>query len=69
MTLFRDDHEPFSSEIVQILETISALFSRQLARIIHVHHRHLPKHQWGALGDGPENYDFDDGPDDIDLAA
>lgn len=69
VTLFRDDHEPFSSEIVQILETISALFSRQLARIIHVHHRHLPKHQWGALGDGPENYDFDDGPDDIDLAA
>ncbi|GAB5497237.1 MAG: hypothetical protein Phyf2KO_23170 [Phycisphaerales bacterium] len=69
VTLFRDDHEPFGSEIVQILETISGLFSRQLARIIHVHHRHLPKHKWGALGDEPDSYDFDDGPDDIDLAA
>lgn len=69
VTLFRDDHEPFSAEIVQILETISGLFSRQLARIIHVHHRHLPKHKWGALGDEPDSYDFDDGPDDIDLAA
>ncbi|PHQ80733.1 MAG: hypothetical protein COB69_05485 [Phycisphaera sp.] len=69
VTLFRDDHEPFDAETVAVLDTISALFSRQLARIIHIHHRHLPKHQWGALGDAPENYDFDDGPDDIDLAA
>lgn len=68
VTLFRDDHEPFSPEVVQILETISGLFSRQLARIIHVHHRHLPKDQWGALGED-DSYDFDEGPDDLDLAA
>ncbi|HED54178.1 MAG TPA: response regulator [Phycisphaerales bacterium] len=68
VTLFRDDHEPFDVETVQMLETISSLFSKQLARIIHVHNRHLPKHQWGALGDGVDEY-YDDGPDDIDLAA
>lgn len=71
VTLFRDDHEHFSGETVKLLDTISALFSRQLARIIHVHHRHLPKHKWGAIGDAPESYDYDEyeGPDDIDLAA
>jgi len=71
VTLFRDDHEHFSGETVRLLDTISALFSRQLARIIHVHHRHLPKHKWGAIGDAPDSYDYDeyDGPDDIDLAA
>ena len=68
VTLFRDDHEPFDAETVQTLDTISALFSKQLARIIHIHNRHLPKHQWGALGDGVDDY-YDDGPDDIDLAA
>lgn len=69
VTLFRDDHEHFSAETVRLLDTISALFSRQLARVVHVHHRHLPKHKWGALGDAPESSDFDEGPDDIDLAA
>lgn len=71
VALFRDDHDRFSGETVRLLDTISALFSKQLARIIHVHHRHLPKHKWGALGDAPESYDFDEyeGPDDIDLAA
>ncbi len=69
VALFRDDHEHFPCETVKLLDTISALFSRQLARIIHVHHRHLPKHKWGALGDAPDSYDEYDGPDDIDLAA
>lgn len=71
VTLFRDDHEHFSAETVRVLDTIGTLFSRQLARVVHVHHRHLPKHKWGALGDAPESYGFDeyDGPDDIDLAA
>ncbi len=66
VALFRDDRTPFEPGAAALLETISKLFASQLARIIHVHHRHLPKHQWGAPGDGPDEWDdFDD----LDLAA
>ena len=62
-TLFRDRSTPYSPEILPSIRTMSALFARQLARVIHVHHRHLPKHKWGHPGD-PYG-----GADDIDLAA
>lgn len=62
-TLFRDRSTPYSPEILPIIRTMSALFARQLARVIHIHHRHLPKHKWGHPGD-PYG-----GADDIDLAA
>lgn len=67
VALFRDDRTPFEPSTKALLETISSLFANQLARIIHVHHRHLPKSQWGAPGDAPED-EWDDF-DDLDLAA
>lgn len=66
VVLFRDRSNPFSGEAVETLRTIMDLFASQLARVIQVHHRHLPKDQWGAF-DEPDD-EFDD-IDDIDLAA
>lgn len=60
---FRDAHQPFTPEILQMLGVVRASFTQQLARVVHTHHRHLPKHKWGTLGDD------DDGNDDLDLAA
>lgn len=51
--LFRDRGTPFTSGLVQQLQTVSDLFATQLARVIHIHHRHLPKDKWGMLGDPP----------------
>ena len=62
-TLFRDGATPYSPEVLPLIRTMSALFAKQLARVIHVHHRHLPKDKWGHPGD-PYG-----GADDIDLAA
>ena len=42
------------------------MFAAQLARVIRVHHRHLPKHKWGRIGD-PETGTGSD--DESDLAA
>ncbi|QYK47847.1 MAG: hypothetical protein KF838_13780 [Phycisphaeraceae bacterium] len=64
--LFRDRRAPFPDTLMPLLQCVSEQFGRQLARVIHVHHRHLPKHKWGSPGDGGE---ADNGPDDIDLAA
>ncbi|MCC6661001.1 MAG: hypothetical protein IT437_08970 [Phycisphaerales bacterium] len=58
--LFRDRRTPLSEDLRPVFQTISELFGRQLARVIHIHHRHLPKDQWGGFA-GPD--------DDIDLAA
>lgn len=60
--LFRDRLSPFGPLLVDQLKTIGELFASQLARVIHVHHRHLPKEKWGCIGDPPEC-------DDEDLAA
>jgi hypothetical protein len=58
--LFRDRRTPFTEDLRPTFQTIAELFGRQLARVIHIHHRHLPKDQWGGFA-GPD--------DDIDLAA
>ncbi len=63
--LFRDRRVPFAGELLPVLETLSALFARQLTRVVKVHHRHLPPTQWGTDLSG----DDDDGTPDIDLAA
>ncbi len=60
--LFRDRLSPFGPLLIDQLRTIGELFASQLARVIHVHHRHLPKDKWGCIGDPPEC-------DDEDLAA
>lgn len=58
LTLFRPQRLDFPPAFLELLPTIADLFARQLARVIRVHHRHTPNHQWGA-GD----------PDDLDLSA
>jgi ActR/RegA family two-component response regulator len=60
--LFRDRRHAFPDSLVPTLRIVADLFGKQLARVIHVHHRHLPKDQWGGFG-------ADEGDDDIDLAA
>ena len=60
--LFRDHRSPFAESVVPTLRVIADLFGKQLARVIHIHHRHLPKDQWGGFGP-------DDDDDDADLAA
>jgi hypothetical protein len=64
--VFRDRRVPFPADTGPVLETISALFAKQLTRVVKVHHRHLPPSQWGT-DCGPA--DDDDGAPDIDLAA
>lgn len=59
--LFRDRRNPFPESVPSTLKVIADLFGKQLARVIHIHHRHLPKDQWGGFGDEDD--------DDIDLAA
>ncbi len=59
--LFRDESMPFHEEDVRVLSIIAKLFGEQLGRVIRVHHRHLPKDQWGAIDPG-----FYDGPTDSD---
>ncbi|MBU6413721.1 MAG: hypothetical protein KGS45_09610 [Planctomycetes bacterium] len=70
IALFRDRRSPFGEDLTPLMRIISDLFARQLARVIHCHHRHLPKEKWGMPGsaftsEGSERDDIDD----IDLAA
>lgn len=65
VALFRDRRNPFPDSIVPVLTTLSTLFGKQLARVVHVHHRHLPPSKWGMAWDSPEPDDSSDG----DLAA
>lgn len=62
VTLFRDRKTPFPAGQLPMLRLIRDLFARQLARVIHTHHRHLPREKWGHFGE-PE------GGSDMDLAA
>jgi FixJ family two-component response regulator len=66
--LFRDQSLPFSEEDVRVLSIISKLFGEQLGRVIRVHHRHLPKDQWGAIDTGsyeePDDDDYFSSDDD-----
>jgi DNA-binding response OmpR family regulator len=64
VALFRDRRTGFPDAILPALGMIAELFGKQLARVIHIHHRHLPKDQWGGFGALDER-----GEDDIDLAA
>ncbi len=44
---FRDRKSPFVEEDRRTMEVLGDLFGRQLARVINVHHRHMPKNEWG----------------------
>lgn len=58
--LFRDRSTPFAPAFLPTLRILADLFGRQLARVIRVHHRHLPREQWGG---------FVEPDDDADLSA
>lgn len=60
MAIFRDQRTGFSVEATSAVRSISELFAGHLARVIRIHHRHLPRDKWGLIGEGG---------DDIDLAA
>jgi hypothetical protein len=64
--LFRDRRNPFPESAVALLGTLSSIFGKQLSRVVHVHHRHLPPSKWGVAWDSPEP---DDERPDADLAA
>jgi GAF domain-containing protein len=55
--LFRDHRSPFTQPLIEQVHTVGELFAAQLARVIHIHHRHLPKHKWGMIGDPPAETD------------
>ncbi|MGV6813722.1 MAG: response regulator [Phycisphaerales bacterium] len=59
--VFRDQTLAFTDEDIRVFRLVAKLFGEQLGRVIHVHHRHLPKDQWGAMDSG-----YDDGPMDDD---
>ncbi|MBK7406380.1 MAG: response regulator [Phycisphaerales bacterium] len=65
VTLFRDRHTGFSEEHGGMLAAMASLFAQQLARVIQVHHRHLPKEKWGL----DAHDEHEDGADDYGLAA
>ena len=63
VTLFRERRTGFADDHVATLETIAELFAQQLSRVIHIHHRHLPKEKWGMGEEG------EGGADDYGMAA
>jgi DNA-binding response OmpR family regulator len=46
VVLFRDQSNRFDSELIPKLRTIAPIFGKQLAQIIHIHHRASPNHEW-----------------------
>lgn len=69
IALFRDRRSPFGEDLTPLMRIISDLFARQLARVIHCHHRHLPKDKWGMPGSAFMSDGEREDNDDIDLAA
>lgn len=65
--LFREESRSFASDAAQALSMVRDEFGKQLARVIRIHHRHLPRDKWGAPGDGWDN--AEDEPRGGDLAA
>lgn len=66
--LFRDRSTPFPEHTKATLDALSKILASQFARVIRVHHRHLPKEQWASPGDplppkGDEGF-FESGDDD-----
>jgi len=49
--LFREKNAPFTDHTLEILSHIGSVFGKHLAKVVRIHHRHLPKHKWGTLGD------------------
>lgn len=54
--LFRDRTHPFSGEVIAQLRVIRDLFTRQLARVIHVTNRHKRPDEWPGYADDQDDY-------------
>ncbi|MBS0190356.1 MAG: hypothetical protein U0573_05555 [Phycisphaerales bacterium] len=69
LLFFRDRETPFPEHAKETMEAIARILASQLARVIKVHHRHLPKEQWASPGDPlpPAGGDGFDDADDRDL--
>lgn len=52
LVAFRHERSPFTERDHEIIGVLGRLFGRQLARVISIHHRHLPKDKWGQNDDG-----------------
>ncbi|MCA9278646.1 MAG: hypothetical protein H6815_10685 [Phycisphaeraceae bacterium] len=63
VAFFQDQQCPFSTKLVELIEPVATLVGSQLARVVRVHHRHLPKDKWGSLTE-PHSLG-----DDFDIAA
>lgn len=46
VALFRENGDPFTDALVEELQAIRDLFADQLARVVRIHHRHLPLDKW-----------------------
>ena len=46
ITLFREGENGFSQQVIEELEAIRDLFADQLARVVRIHHRHIPMDKW-----------------------
>jgi len=51
ITLFRESQTPFTDDFITLLQRLGELFGKQLAKVVRIHHRHLPRDKWGMLGD------------------
>lgn len=49
--LFRDRQLSFNARAVELCAAIAGRFGEQLARVVRIHHRHLPRDKWGGPGD------------------
>jgi DNA-binding response OmpR family regulator len=58
--LFREPSSPFGPASVALLSELSRVFGAQLARVVKIHHRHLPRDKWGTLGDPIDDNEADD---------
>ncbi len=61
ITLFRDRVDPFSDELLDQIDVLRGIFAEGLARVIRVHHRHLPEDQWSGWDPFGEEDDEDEG--------
>lgn len=60
--LFRDKRNPFPADLMPKLELMRDLFAQQLGRVISIHNRHRPDHEWPGFDiDAGEEQDDDFG--------
>lgn len=59
--LFRDRQLSFNARAVELCGAIAGRFGEQLARVVRIHHRHLPRDKWGGPGDADATSEDGDG--------